>query len=187
LSSPGPIAERPRARRVLLVGMMGAGKSTVAALLAAQLGWPVIDTDTIVERKAGATVAEIFARDGEGVFRAAEAGAISDLQTCGQPLVVSVGGGAVVSEANRVALRAAGTVVWLRARPATLAARVGSGESRPLLSRGGLEPEAALGQLAAEREGCYRDAADLVVDVDDASADEVADLVMGALASALAL
>ncbi len=187
MSSPGPKAERYRGKRVLLVGMMGAGKSTVAALLAARLGWPVIDTDTIVERKAGASVAEIFARDGEEVFRAAEAGAILDLEGGRQPLVVSVGGGAVVSKANREALRAAGTVVWLRARPATLAARVGSGKSRPLLSRGGLEPETALGQLAAEREGCYRDAADLVVDVDEASAVEAADLVMSALTSALAL
>lgn len=187
MSSPGPKAERSRGQRVLLVGMMGAGKSTVAALLAARLGWPVIDTDTTVERMAGASVADIFARDGEEVFRSAEAAAIVALETGQEPLVVSVGGGAVLSEANREALRAAGTVVWLRARPATLAARVGSGKSRPLLSRGGLEPEAALRQLAAQREGYYRDAADLVVDVDDASAVEAADLVMSALASALAL
>jgi shikimate kinase len=183
----GPPAERSRSKRVLLVGMMGAGKSTVAGLLAVRLGWPLIDTDTLIERKAGTSVAEIFARDGEDVFRAAEAGAIADLEGGQEPLVVSVGGGAVVSEANRKALRAAGTVVWLRARPATLAARVGSGKSRPLLSRGGLEPRAALAQLAAEREGCYRAAADMVVDVDDASAVQVADLVMTALASALAL
>lgn len=187
MSSAGPIAERSRAKRVLLVGMMGAGKSTVAGLLAARLGWPVIDTDAIVERKAGTSVAQIFALEGEEAFRAAEAGAIAGLVAGQEPLVVSVGGGAVVSEANRAALRAAGTVVWLRAPPATLAARVGSGKSRPLLSRSGLEPEAALEQLAAEREGCYRDAADLVVDVDDASAVEAADLVMAALASALSL
>jgi shikimate kinase len=187
LSSPGPIAERSRGKRVLLVGMMGAGKSTVAALLAARLGWPVIDTDTIVERQAGSTVAEIFARDGEEVFRAAEAGAIAGLRAGQEPLVVSVGGGAVVSEANREALREAGTIVWLRASPATLAARVGTGRSRPLLSRSGLDPQSALAQLAVEREGYYQAAADLVVDVDNTSAIEAADRVMTALASALAL
>lgn len=171
---------------VLLVGMMGAGKSTVAGLLANRLGWPVVDTDEIIEGWAGASVAEIFDHDGEAAFRAAEAKAIAELEQAEEPLVVSVGGGAVVSNANRRALRAAGTVVWLRARPSTLAARVGSGGSRPLLSRGGTDAEAALVHLASARETYYRDAADLVVDVDDIPAGEAADRVMRALKSALA-
>jgi shikimate kinase len=111
--------------------------------------------------------------------------AIAGLQEGPEPLVASVGGGAVVSETNRRALRAAGTVVWLRARPATLAARVGTGQTRPLLARSGFEPDMALELLANQREGYYRDAADLVVDVDGTSANEVAELVMTALASAL--
>ena len=65
---------------MLLVGMMGAGKSTVASLLAARLGWPLVDTDVMVENRAGATVAEVFDRDGEAVFRAAEAEAIAELE-----------------------------------------------------------------------------------------------------------
>jgi shikimate kinase len=187
LSSPRPAAEAARRKCVLLVGMMGAGKSTVASLLADRLGWPLVDTDAMVESRAGATVAEVFDRDGEAVFRAAEAQAIAELELVEEPLIVSVGGGAVLSETNRSAMRSAGTVVWLRARPATLAARVGSGRSRPLLHRGGLTPQAALEQLAAEREAYYQDAADLTVDVDDISPSQAADLVMTALASALAL
>jgi shikimate kinase len=78
-------------------------------------------------------------------------------------------------------------VVWLRARPATLAARVGAVGTRPLLARSSAGTDAALEQLAKEREGWYRDASDLVVDVDDVSASEAADLVIAALASALRL
>jgi shikimate kinase len=187
LSSSGPEEERPRRQRVLLVGMMGAGKSTVASVLAARLGWPRVDTDTIVERRAGATVADIFASEGEAFFRAAEAVAIAGLEQAEEPLVVSVGGGAVLTESNRQALRAAGTVVWLRARPATLAARVGAVGTRPLLARSGVGPDAALELLARERDGSYREASDVVVDVDDVSAGEAVDLVISALAGALRL
>jgi shikimate kinase len=179
-------AQRAARKCVLLVGMMGAGKSTVAGLLGTRLGWPAVDTDEIVEGRAGASVTEIFDHDGEAVFRAAEAKAIAELELAEEPLVVSVGGGAVVSAANRRALRAAGTVVWLRARPSTLASRVGTGRSRPLLSRSGTETEAALAHLTSARETYYRDAADLVVDVDDMPAAEAADRVMRALKSALA-
>ena len=187
MSSAGPGLDQARPRRVLLVGMMGAGKSTVAAVLAERLGWPTVDTDTIVEGWSGASVADIFASEGEAIFRAAESRAIAGLEQALEPLVASVGGGAVVSEANRRALRASGTVVWLRARPATLAARVGAGETRPLLAGSGLGTDMALERLAHEREGHYRDVADLVVDVDGVSAHEVAELVMTALASALPL
>jgi shikimate kinase len=108
------------AERLLLVGMMGAGKSTVARLAAARLGWAWVDTDTEVARTAGASIPDLFARHGEPAFRLEESRVLADVLRGDGPLVVSVGGGAVLDEANRAAMRAAGTVVWLRARPETL-------------------------------------------------------------------
>ncbi len=172
---------------MLLVGMMGVGKSTVAGLLAGRLAWPVLDTDAVVEQHANASVAEIFARDGEAAFRAAESDIVAGLAKTATPLVASVGGGAVLSEPNRRAIRAAGTVVWLRARPATLADRVGSGRGRPLLLERGLEPEEALEKLVAERRPYYEEVADVVVDVDGISPDDAAGLVLAALNGALTL
>jgi shikimate kinase len=175
-------------RRLVLVGMMGTGKSTVARLLASTLGYGLADTDQLVEARAGRTVAEIFELDGEGEFRAAEAHAIAEVGEMAGPLVVSVGGGAVLAATNRRAMRALGTVVWLRARPATLAGRVGAGHDRPLLSTGLDEPCGAtaphdvLVRLDSERRALYEEVADMVVDVDDLSAQQVARRVVDTLA-----
>jgi shikimate kinase len=158
----------------VLVGMMGAGKSTVARLLADAFGCAALDTDEMVERRAGSSVAQMFAEKGEEAFRAAETQAIADLGSIEGPLVASVGGGAVLSEANRAALRSVGTVVWLRALPGTLARRVGRGAGRPLLKRGGVGPLEALALIAEERQALYEEVADLVVDVDGLSSRQVA-------------
>jgi shikimate kinase len=178
---------------VLLIGMMGTGKSTVARLLAGTLGYGLVDTDTLVEEGAGRTVAEIFDQDGEEEFRAAESRAIAEVGQISGPLVVSVGGGAVLSAANRRAMHELGTVVWLRARPATLAERVGTGHGRPLLaprpgrpSGTGGTPGAAgpidiLVQLESERRGLYQEVADVIVEVDDLSAPQVARRITQAL------
>lgn len=172
----------PSADRLLFVGMMGAGKSTVARLLAARQGWGFVDTDEVVERANAMTVAEMFSLRGEAAFRAAESETLAGLRDIDGPLVASVGGGAVMNGANRGAMRAIGTVVWLRARPETLAHRVGQGEDRPLLRTSSIGPRQALERLAAEREPLYGAVADVVVDVDDVSAEEAVDLVMAKLA-----
>lgn len=166
------------ARRLFLVGMMGAGKTTVGRLVAERLGWRYVDSDEEVEAATGHTVAELFATVGEAGFRAAETAALVDALAGRGPVVVAVAGGAVLDPANRDLLRRSGTVVWLRARPETLACRVGAGGHRPLLA--GSPAETVL-RLDASRRPLYQEVADLVVDVDELAAPAVADRVAAAL------
>lgn len=179
-AAPVALTSPPAPERVFLVGMMGAGKSATAKLLAARLGWAKADTDEMVERGAGMTVAALFRRKGEEAFRAAESGAIEQVGQIPGPVAVSVGGGAVLRAENRALMKASGTVVWLRARPRTLAARVGRGDGRPLLAAASREggPVAALERLMVERAHLYQEVADVVIDVDDLSPAQVARLVV---------
>jgi 3-dehydroquinate synthase len=155
---------------VWLVGMMGAGKSTVGRGLARRLGRRFVDTDLEVERSAGASVAEIFAREGEPAFRRREREAIEHVDG---GAVVALGGGAIQQPGAREHLAGTGTVVYLRARPETLLARVGDPDSRPLLA--GLAPERRLErlrELLAERRAAY-ESASIVLDTDAIPAAEV--------------
>ncbi len=171
-SAPG------RGARILLVGMMGAGKSTVGGLLAGRLGCPYLDSDAQVEAATGRTVPELFASVGEGAFRVAESTALQEALAGEGPVVVSVAGGAVLDPANRALLRRSGTVVWLRADPATLAGRVGDGEGRPLLAG---DAAGAIERLDGVRRPLYAEVADVVVDVDDLAPAEVADRILAGL------
>lgn len=156
---------------VLVIGMMGAGKTTTGKLVAQRLGWDYLDSDVEVEKQTGLTVPELFARDGEAAFRDAEAEVLRTACAGTEPVVVSVAGGAVLRPENRGLLRACGRVIWLRARPATLAARVGTGVGRPLLDD---DPGAALVALDAVRRPLYAQVADETIDVDHLSPDAVA-------------
>lgn len=168
-------------RSIVLVGMMGAGKTTVGRLLAGRLGWPYWDSDLQVERATGHTVAELFAAGGEPAFRSLETDALRQALAAQSDEVVSVAGGAVLDPANRELLRRSGTVVWLRADPATLAARVGDGTGhRPLLDG---DPAGALRRLDAVRRPLYAEVADVVVDVDRLTPDEVAERVLAEVTS----
>lgn len=160
-----------------LVGLMGAGKTTVGQRLAELLALPFVDTDAEIERAAGRSVAEIFAAEGEAGFRAREREAVERAAVAG-PRVVSLGGGAIAQPGVAERLGEAGTIVYLRARPATLVARVGEGEDRPLLR--GLDAAGRLARLEAllrDRSRHY-ERASVVVDVDDRDADSVARLVI---------
>ncbi|HUZ09549.1 MAG TPA: shikimate kinase [Acidimicrobiales bacterium] len=173
MSRPGPAVDR-----IVLVGMMGAGKTTVGRLLAGRLGWAYADSDDRVQEATGHTVPELFAQHGEAAFRAAESEALRQALRGASPQVVSVAGGAVLAPANRALLRRSGTVVWLRARPETLGARVGDGRGRPLL---GDDPSEALTRLDRVRRPLYEQVAHVVVDVDDLQPDSVVDRVLAAV------
>lgn len=160
---------------VLLVGMMGAGKTTTGRRLADRLGWPYLDSDREVEEATGHTVAELFAEGGEAAFRSLESDALEEALAGEGDRVVSVAGGAVLDAANRALLQRSGLVVWLRADPATLAERVGSGAGRPLLSA---DPAGALRDLDAVRRPLYAEVADEVIDVDHLTPDQVVDRIV---------
>ena len=168
--------------RILLVGMMGAGKTTIGRELAALTGWPMVDNDQLVRELTGREPRAIAAEDGEDALHDAEAAALEGALRLAPPLVVGVAGAMVDRPQARETLRRAGHVVWLRARPETLRARIGSGADR--------RPDAVdlawLAARAKERESLYREVADQVIDVDDAAPPEVAAAILRALEVRLA-
>jgi shikimate kinase len=149
------------AGNVYLVGMMGAGKTTVGRLLARRLKLRFIDADQELERRCGVKVPTIFDIEGEAGFRAREAQLLEEL-TALDGVVLGTGGGAVLAEENRRRLAARGTVVYLRATPEDLYERVKHDRNRPLLATG--EPLARLRELHAQRDALYGGIADVVVD-----------------------
>jgi shikimate kinase len=164
-------------RHLVLVGLMGAGKTSVGSLCAQRLSRPFVDTDALVVTLAGVPFDEIFAA-GEPHFRELECRAVADACASPEAAVIACGGGAVLDAGNRRRLRAAGVVVWLRARPEELARRVGDdGGGRPLLAGG---PAATLVRLAVARAPSYEAVADLAVDTDGRSVPEVATAVIQA-------
>jgi shikimate kinase len=171
-------------RHLVLVGLMGAGKTSVGRRCAARLERPFVDTDELVESVAGMSVAELFESQGEEPFRALERTAVADVAASPEPIVIACGGGAVLDAENRRALRATGLVVWLRASPEVLSGRVDrQPDARPLLR--GAPPAATLERLAVLRADAYEAAAHVVVDTDDRSEDAVADAVLDCFVSSV--
>jgi len=162
--------------RLILVGMMGAGKTTVGRLLSERLGWRYLDSDAQVAAETGYSVPALFAERGEAAFRAEESRVLAEALSGTGPVVVSAAGGVVLSTANRDLLVRSGTVVWLRADPRVLARRVGSGEGRPLLDD---DPATALAELDRVRRPLYASVAAVTVDVDELSPRQVVDRVLG--------
>ncbi|MEX0665245.1 MAG: shikimate kinase [Acidimicrobiia bacterium] len=168
-------------RHLVLIGLMGAGKTTVGEACAARLGRPFVDTDQLVEAQTGRTVAEIFTSGGEATFRALEKQAVADACASPQPLVISCGGGAVLDPEGRKVMCASGIVVWLRAAPSVLAARVADHlPDRPLLPETGAQKE--LERLAELRAPAYEGAAHVTVDTDGHNIEKTVDAVLAEVA-----
>ena len=158
--------------RVLLIGMMGVGKTTVGRLLADRVGADYIDNDDLVRRRSGRGVAEILEQSGEPALREAERSAFVEALAVPGRTVIGVPGGMVLDPADRALVADAGSpVVWLRARPETIAKRV-EGTDRPWL---GDDPLASLTRLAADRHPLYAEAAHVVVDVDHLTPEQAAE------------
>jgi shikimate kinase len=159
---------------MVLIGLPGAGKSTVAPILADLLGWRAVDLDDEIVRATGLTVAELFQRDGESAFRAMEARLTVELSSRAY-LVVAPGGGWAAQPGSLEMLPAGTASVWLRVTPEEAIRRLrGSPVRRPLLA--GPDPLAALSELAAQRNERYA-LADFTVDVDGLSAAETARII----------
>ncbi|HSA88726.1 MAG TPA: shikimate kinase [Burkholderiales bacterium] len=155
------------ARNLYLVGMMGAGKTTVGRMLARRLKLRFVDSDQEIEARCGVKIPVIFEIEGEAGFRAREAQAIAELARL-DGIVLATGGGVVLAPENRRLLAERGTVVYLRATPEHLYERVRQDRNRPLLATG--NPLARLRELYRERDPLYRGIADLVVDTGRQSA-----------------
>jgi shikimate kinase len=170
-------------KHLVLVGLMGAGKTTVGRSCAARLDRAFVDTDDVVTTLAGMPVPEVFATQGEDAFRALERQVVADVCASPVPLVIACGGGTAVDADNRLRLRTAGVVVWLRAPTEVLAGRVDDGGSRPLLAG---DPARALARLGALRKPAYEAAAHCAIDTAALDADAVTHAVLEAYREATA-
>lgn len=148
-------------RNIILVGLMGAGKTTVGRALAKKLNRRFVDSDHEIEARTGASIPLIFEIEGEEGFRQREAEVIRDL-TSQQGIVLATGGGAILRPENRQSLKAGGIVIYLRASVANILQRTSHDKSRPLLQTA--DPRQRLEELARVREPLYLEVADMVIE-----------------------
>ncbi len=171
------MTEPEQAIRIALIGYRGTGKTTVAKGVAKRLDLDWYDADAEVEQRAGKSIKQIFADDGERTFRDLEVETIANM-LARDAAVLSLGGGAVMRDETRQAIKGC-TVVWLKARPTTIHARmtadIKTSEQRPNLTVGGL---AEIQSLLTQREPVYQACADYIVETDDKSADQVTEEIV---------
>ena len=180
MASPLPRLAGTDKRPIVLVGMMGAGKTTVGRRLARRLGLPFLDADEEIERAANCSIAEIFERFGEAAFRDGERRVIARLTQSGRK-VLATGGGAFLNEQTRALILERCIAVWLDAGIDTLAERVGRRDTRPLLR--GRDARTAIAELGALRNPVYAEA-QIRISTEPAPHQEVVERIVAALASA---
>lgn len=155
---------------IVLIGFMGSGKTTLGQWMSQMVHMDFIDTDEYIEKKTGKKISDIFANEGEEYFRSLETQALSDLMGR-RETVISVGGGLPVRECNRKLMRKLGVVVYLRADKDTLIERLQGDTTRPLLAGDNLGHK--IDMLMEARKDIYLDAADVVIDTDGRSLEEI--------------
>ncbi|TLD70261.1 shikimate kinase [Phragmitibacter flavus] len=171
-AQPQPSTSR-RPSNIVLIGLMGSGKTTVGKLVAHSLGFSFIDTDEIIVKNAGKPIPDIFAAEGETGFRQHETAALQQLlNQLQQHAVIATGGGIVTRPENLPLLKQLGYVVWLYATPNTLHHRTAHSDDRPLLRNA--DPAGTLRNLLEARADLYKLASDLKITTDDLSAHDVA-------------
>lgn len=168
-------------RSIVMIGMMGAGKSSIGRRVAKKLDLPFVDADNEIEVAAGMTITEIFEQHGEPYFRAGEARVLARLLEQG-PQVLATGGGAFMNPATRVLIRSKGISVWLRAEPDVLMRRIRRRSDRPLLHTD--DPEATLNRLIEERYPVYAEA-DITLQSRDVPHEVIVDEIIAAVTEQL--
>ncbi|MDH3240187.1 MAG: shikimate kinase [Alphaproteobacteria bacterium] len=168
-------------RPIVLVGLMGAGKSSIGRLLATRLGLEFVDADAEIESAAGASIEEIFETHGEAFFRSGERRVIARLLT-GPVRVIATGGGAFIDSETRRKIKASGLSIWLKADTETLLRRVSRRGGRPLLNHG--DPRQVMVDLMADRDPIYAEA-DITVETSENPPTEVTERVIAAVAAHL--
>ena len=161
--------------RVLLVGMMGSGKSSVGRALAERTGWPFVDNDELVERATGRTARELVADGGEPALRAAESAALREGVRIEEPVIVATAAGTILDPKDRLLMDDAGLAVWLRAPMPVLVERSLGAEHRPWLET---DPAGWIQSALAQREPLYASIADLEIDTSRVPPAEAAELVV---------
>lgn len=170
----------PKNDNIFLVGLMGAGKTTIGRLLARKLNRRFVDSDHEIEARTGATIPWIFEIEGEACFRRREADVIRDLSGQ-QGLVLATGGGAVLNPQSRALLAERGTVIYLRASIGSILQRTAHDKNRPLLQTA--DPRAKLEELWTQRDPLYREIADLVIDIGRPNVQSMVQTILDQLAA----
>lgn len=163
-------------QNVVLIGFMGSGKTSVGIKLSYRLRMPVEDTDKLIERREGCSVSDIFRERGEECFRQLETELLRELAESGSVKIYSVGGGTPVRRENRELLKKLGMVVYLRLRPETAYERLKGDTSRPLLQCA--DPLEKIRALMQERKSAYEEAADMILDVDAMTLEQIQDSII---------